>query len=95
MTFPNYLPSILALTSDLSSSTLALSITVFWGAMTLGRLVMIFAVNRVGIWKLFSITVVGQMLTIGLFAASQNATFSFIIIFIAGFIMGGIFSLGS
>lgn len=94
MTFPNYLPSILSMTSPLSASTLALSITVFWGAMTLGRLIMIFVVDRVGIWKLFLITVTGQMITLGLFALSPNHIISFITIFLAGFIMGGIFSLG-
>lgn len=94
MTFPNYLPSILSMTSTLSASTLALSITVFWGAMTLGRLIMIFVVDRVGIWKLFLITVTGQMITLGLFALSPNHIVSFITIFLAGFIMGGIFSLG-
>lgn len=94
MTFPNYLPSILSMTSDLSASTLALSITVFWGAMTLGRLAMIFIVNRVGVWKLFFITVIGQLVTLGLFAISPNHVMSFIVVFLAGFIMGGIFSLG-
>ncbi|GAA0372516.1 MFS transporter [Bacillus horti] len=94
MTFPNYLPSILSMTSTLSASTLALSITVFWGAMTLGRLIMIFIVDRIGIWKLFLITVTGQMITLGLFAMSPNTIISFITIFLAGFIMGGIFALG-
>lgn len=94
MTFPNYLPTIMAMTSNLSNATIALSITVFWGAMTVGRLLMIFIVNRFRIWNLFIVMVVGQMVSIGLFALSPNATFSFIVIFIAGILMGGIFSLG-
>lgn len=94
MTFPNYLPTIMAMTSNLSNATVALSITVFWGAMTVGRLLMIFIVNRFRIWNLFMGMVVGQMVSIGLFALSPNATFSFIVIFIAGILMGGIFSLG-
>lgn len=94
MTFPNYLPSILSMTSDLSSSTLALSITVFWGAMTIGRLVLIFIVDKVGIAKLFFIAVTGQLITLGLFALSTHYLISFVVIFIAGLLMGGIFSLG-
>ncbi|GAF11471.1 glucose/mannose:H+ symporter GlcP [Bacillus sp. JCM 19045] len=94
MTFPNYLPSIMAMTSDLSEAALALSITVFWGAMTLGRFIIIFIVDRIGIAKLFFISVTGQVITLGLFALSSNLVISFIVIFIAGLLMGGIFSLG-
>ncbi|GAB2534678.1 MFS transporter [Gracilibacillus alcaliphilus] len=94
MTFPNYLPSILSMTSDLSSSALALSITVFWGAMTFGRLLMILIIDRVDIRKLFFVTVFGQMIFLGLFALSPHIVFSYIVIFFAGLIMGGIFALG-
>ncbi|TSB47342.1 MFS transporter [Alkalicoccobacillus porphyridii] len=94
MTFPNYLPSILSLTSDLSPAVLALSITIFWGAMTIGRLIMFFIVERVGFYRLFVISVIGQMVTLGLFAASPHYIVSFIVIFFAGLLMGGIFSLG-
>lgn len=94
MTFPNYLPSILSMTSDLSSSALALSITVFWGAMTFGRLLMILIIDRVDIRKLFFVTVFGQMIFLGLFALSPHVVFSYIVIFFAGLIMGGIFALG-
>ncbi|WP_078394368.1 MFS transporter [Shouchella patagoniensis] len=94
MTFPNYLPSILSMTSELSASILALSITVFWGAMTFGRIIMIFIVEKVGIAKLFFITVIGQFVTLGLFAASPHYIVSFVVIFFAGLLMGGIFSLG-
>lgn len=84
----------MAMTSDLSEAALALSITVFWGAMTLGRFIIIFIVDRIGIAKLFFISVTGQVITLGLFALSSNLVISFIVIFIAGLLMGGIFSLG-
>ncbi|PAE80594.1 hypothetical protein CHH77_16395 [Shouchella clausii] len=94
MTFPNYLPSILAMTSDLSPSVLALSITVFWGAMTIGRMVMVFVVGKVNVATLFLLAVFGQLATLGLFAISPHYIISFIVIFFAGLLMGGIFSLG-
>ncbi|TDQ41199.1 MFS transporter [Aureibacillus halotolerans] len=94
MTFPNYLPSILSMSSELSPSTLALSITVFWGAMTIGRMVMTFIIGRFGFTKLFAICCTGQFITLGLFALSPNVTISFIVIFFVGLTMGGIFSLG-
>lgn len=94
MTFPNYLPSILGLTSDLSPSILALSITVFWGAMTIGRFIMFFTVERLGFSRCFIVCVLGQMITLGLFSASSHYMMSYIVIFFAGLLMGGIFSLG-
>ncbi|MDQ0207313.1 MFS transporter [Alkalicoccobacillus murimartini] len=94
MTFPNYLPSILSMTSDLTPAILAISITVFWGAMTIGRFIMFFTIERIGISRLFVITVIGQLVTLGLFAASPHYIISFIVIFFAGLLMGGIFSLG-
>ncbi|KYG25610.1 MFS transporter [Alkalihalobacillus trypoxylicola] len=94
MTFPNYLPSILGMMSNLSDSVLALSITVFWGAMTIGRIIMIFIIDRVGFPRLFFITTLGQTVTLGLFALSPHYIISFLVIFVAGLLMGGIFSLG-
>ncbi|WP_263707737.1 MFS transporter [Shouchella tritolerans] len=94
MTFPNYLPSILAMTSDLSPSVLALSITVFWGAMTIGRMIMVFVVGKVNVATLFLLAVFGQLAMLGLFAISPHYIIRFIVIFFAGLLMGGIFSLG-
>lgn len=48
MVLPNYLPTILSITTDLGASSLALSITVFWAAMTIGRLLMTFIINKIG-----------------------------------------------
>ena len=94
MSFPNYMPSILAMTSDLSPSILAISITVFWGAMTLGRLIITFIVEQVGYTKLFIVCCSGQLVTLGLFAVSPHYVMSYIVIFFAGLLMGGVFSLG-
>ncbi|KRG09687.1 hypothetical protein ACA29_20815 [Lederbergia galactosidilytica] len=53
MVLPNYLPTILHKTTQLEASSLALSITVFWLAMTIGRMFMTFIVDRIGYTKLF------------------------------------------
>lgn len=94
MTLPNYMPSILGMTSDLSPSILALSITVFWGAMTIGRLIITFTVEQIGFAKLFIVCCTGQLITLGFFAASPHYIMSYIVIFFAGLLMGGVFSLG-
>ncbi|WHY88598.1 MFS transporter [Neobacillus novalis] len=94
MTFPNYLPTILRKTTDLGESALAISITVFWGAMTIGRLSMAVIIDKIGYRSLLIICCIGQFGSISGFALSTSATMSFISIFFAGLLMGGIFSIG-
>lgn len=94
MVLPNYLPTILSKTTGLSASTLAMSITVFWAAMTIGRMSMTFIIDRIGYHKLFVISCIGQFLSLILFASSTSVTVSYIAIFLTGLLMGGIFSIG-
>lgn len=94
MVLPNYLPTIMSKTTNLDASTLALSITVFWAAMTIGRISMTGIIDRIGYSKLFIICCIGQFLTILMFAYSTSVIFSFISIFLTGLLMGGVFSIG-
>lgn len=94
MVLPNYLPTILSKTTDLDASTLALSITVFWAAMTIGRISMTGIIDRIGYSKLFVICCTGQFFTILMFAYSTTVLFSFLSIFLTGLFMGGVFSVG-
>ncbi|WP_318616232.1 MFS transporter [Sporosarcina sp. YIM B06819] len=94
MVLPNYLPTIMSKTTSLDASTLALSITVFWAAMTLGRISMTGIIDRIGYSKLFVICCIGQFITLLMFAYSTSAMFSFISIFLTGLLMGGVFSIG-
>src|SRR5690625_4592691 len=94
MVLPNYLPTILNITTTLGASALALSITVFWAAMTIGRLIMTFTIDRIGYGKLFVICCLGQLFSLLLFAISPTVMIGFIAIFLTGLLMGGIFSIG-
>ncbi|MFJ7935256.1 MFS transporter [Sporosarcina sp. NPDC096371] len=94
MVLPNYLPTIMSKTTNLDASTLALSITVFWAAMTLGRISMTGIIDRIGYSKLFIICCIGQFFSLLMFAYSTSVMFSFISIFLTGLLMGGIFSIG-
>ncbi|WP_342507299.1 MFS transporter [Sporosarcina sp. FSL K6-2383] len=94
MVLPNYLPTILSKTTDLDASALAISITVFWAAMTIGRISMTGIIDRIGYSKLFVICCIGQFFTIMMFAYSTSVAFSFISIFLTGLLMGGVFSMG-
>lgn len=94
MTFPNYLPTILSKTTALGESALALSITVFWAAMTVGRLAMTPIIDRIGYHKLFVISCIGQLGSILILAMAPSVAISFVAIFLTGLFMGGIFSIG-
>lgn len=94
MVLPNYLPTILSKTTNLDASTLALSITVFWLAMTIGRLCMTFIIDKIGYAKLFIISCIGQFFSLIIFALSPSVVISYIAIFLTGLLMGGIFSIG-
>ncbi|MCJ7841988.1 MFS transporter [Lederbergia sp. NSJ-179] len=94
MVLPNYLPTILHKTTQLDASTLALSITVFWLAMTIGRMTMTVIVDRIGYTKLFVISCIGQFVGLTIFALSPSIWMSYIAIFFTGLLMGGIFSIG-
>ncbi|MBS4201908.1 MFS transporter [Bacillus sp. FJAT-49732] len=94
MVLPNYLPTILGKTTNLDASFLALSITVFWLAMTIGRLCMTFIIDKIGYIKLFIISCIGQFFALIIFAVSPTAIISYVAIFLTGLLMGGIFSIG-
>lgn len=94
MVLPNYLPTIMSKTTNLEASSLALSITVFWLAMTIGRLCMTFIIDKIGYTKLFIYSCIGQFFALIIFAVSPSAIVSFIAIFLTGLLMGGIFSIG-
>lgn len=94
MVLPNYLPTILHKTTQLDASSLALSITVFWLAMTIGRMLMTFIVDRIGYTKLFVVSCIGQFLGLFVFALSPSIWISYGAIFFTGLLMGGIFSIG-
>ncbi|KRG12052.1 MFS transporter [Lederbergia galactosidilytica] len=94
MVLPNYLPTILHKTTQLEASSLALSITVFWLAMTIGRMFMTFIVDRIGYTKLFVVSCIGQFLGLIVFALSPSIWISYGAIFFTGLLMGGIFSIG-
>src|SRR5690625_1285347 len=94
MVLPNYLPKILSHTTDLNSYSLSMSITVFWLAMTFGRMAMTFVIDRIGYHRLFVISCVGQFLSLILFASTSSVVMSFVAIFLTGLLMGGIFSIG-
>src|SRR5690625_156690 len=94
MVLPTSLPTILSVTTMFMISARAFSIMVFWGAITIGRLVMAFIIDRIGYGRLFVVCCLGQLFSLIIFAISPTKVVGFMAIFLAGLFMGGIFSIG-
>lgn len=94
MSFANYLPTILHKTTEVNEAAAAIGISVFWGAMVLGRLGVGFIVNKIGHGKLLLISTAGTTLCFTLLSFSSYAGLSYLVIVLTGFAMAGIFSIG-
>lgn len=93
MSFVHYLPSLLVNNSDLSDSTAALSLSIFWGAMVVGRMVSGHAADRWGGGVYMLVTCI---VTAGLFilmGGLESVWATFVITFCAGLSMSGMFAI--
>ncbi|MBB6633226.1 MFS transporter [Cohnella thailandensis] len=93
MSYVHYLPSMLVQENGLSDAAAATSISVFWAAMTLGRLVSGHIADRIsGGMYLFWGTAIGALCFL-LMALTGGTTEMFIFSFIAGFAFSGLFAI--
>lgn len=94
MSFAHYLPSMLVQTGGVSEAGAALALSVFWGAMTLGRLVAGQLADRFGgaAYLIVSCSVcAGAFILMSLLSESVVATMA--LSFVAGFAMSGLFAI--
>ncbi|THF77152.1 MFS transporter [Cohnella fermenti] len=94
MSFVHYLPSMLVQENGLSDASAALSISAFWVAMTLGRLISGQLADRIGGGMYL---LLGSALGAACFlvmALSGGTTEMFVFSFIAGFAFSGLFAIG-
>ncbi|MFC5703236.1 MFS transporter [Cohnella faecalis] len=93
MSFVHYLPSVLVQDSGMTESAAALILSVYWGAMTLGRMVAGHAADRWGgaaylIWMCVACAVFSLVMGVW-----QGATSTFVFTFLAGIAMSGMFAI--
>ncbi|WEK54345.1 MAG: MFS transporter [Candidatus Cohnella colombiensis] len=93
MSFVHYLPSLLVQDYALSDSTAALSLSVFWGAMVIGRMVSGHAADRWGSKTYMLVTCVSAALLFAVMAGVSNVTGTFVLTFLAGLAMSGMFAV--
>lgn len=93
MSFVHYLPSLLVHNNGLSDSMASLSLSVFWGAMVIGRIVSGHAADRWGGGAYMLITCVSAAVLFILLGGLESVWATFILTFLAGLAMSGMFAI--
>lgn len=93
MSFIHYLPSLLVINNGLSDSTASLSLSLFWGAMALGRVVSGQAADRWGGAAYMLFTCIAAAVVFVLMGGLENTWATFILTFLAGLAMSGMFAI--
>ncbi|MBP1992514.1 MFS transporter [Paenibacillus eucommiae] len=93
MSMANFLPSMLIEQFPVTQSAAAISVTIFWLAMALGRIVAGSLSNRVGYAKFLIWASVGTVLSLCLLLAATTYMMNLVIVFAIGLFMAGIFSI--
>ncbi|RED51197.1 MFS transporter [Cohnella lupini] len=93
MSFIHYLPSLLVNNNGLSDSTASLSLSIFWGAMVIGRLVSGHAADRWGGGAYMLATCVAAAVFFVLMGGLESVWATFVLTFLAGLAMSGMFAI--
>jgi FHS family glucose/mannose:H+ symporter-like MFS transporter len=92
MSFIHYLPSLLVINNGLSDSTASLSLSIFWGAMVIGRLVSGHAADRWGGAAYLLATCIATAILFILMGGLESVWAMFVMTFCAGLSMSGMFA---
>ncbi|KIL34546.1 MFS transporter [Cohnella kolymensis] len=93
MSFIHYLPSLLVENNGLTESAAALSLSIFWGAMVLGRLVAGHAADRWGGAAYLLATCIAAAVLFMLMGGLESVGALFVLTFGAGLAMSGMFAV--
>jgi FHS family glucose/mannose:H+ symporter-like MFS transporter len=93
MSFIHYLPSLLVHNNGLSDSTASLSLSIYWGAMVIGRLVSGHVADRWGGAAYLLATCIITVILFILMGGLESVWATFILTFCAGLSMSGMFAI--
>ncbi|WP_240703076.1 MFS transporter [Cohnella luojiensis] len=93
MSFIHYLPSLLVNNNGLSESTASLSLSIFWGAMVLGRLVSGHAADRWGGGTYMLATCISAAVLFVMMGGLESVWATFVLTFLTGLAMSGMFAV--
>lgn len=93
MSFVHYLPSLLVQADGLSDATATLALSVFWGAMTIGRFVAGNVADRFGGGTYLLGSCLAAAVIFLLMSLTGGATAMFVLTFFAGLFLSGMFAI--
>lgn len=93
MSFVNFLPSLLIEKLGTDKSTAALSVTLFWMAMTVGRVFCGVIAERISYGRYVLWSCAASLVLISLFAITGQLSVMFVLILLFGLFMSGLFSI--
>lgn len=93
MSFIHYLPSLLVINNGLSDSAASLSLSIYWGAMVIGRMVSGNAADRWGGGAYMLVTCIATAVLFVMMGGLESVWATFILTFLAGLAMSGMFAI--
>lgn len=93
MSFIHYLPSLLVQNNGLSDSAASLSLSIFWGAMVIGRIVSGHAADRWGGGVYMLVTCISAAVVFILMGGLDSVWATFLLTFLGGLAMSGMFAI--
>ncbi|BBI30794.1 MFS transporter [Cohnella abietis] len=93
MSLTHYLPSMLVNNNGLSDSTAALSLSIFWGAMVVGRLFAGHTADRWGGAAYLLVTCIVTAILFIIMGGMDSVWATYILVFLAGLAMSGMFAI--
>jgi FHS family glucose/mannose:H+ symporter-like MFS transporter len=89
----NYLPSVFTEKLSLSGPTATLSVTAYWVAMVMGRLVAGAIAEKTSYFRFLSVTVAGTVVTLAALGLAGGVLSSFAFVLASGLLMAGMFAV--
>ncbi|MBH5320524.1 MFS transporter [Paenibacillus sp. GSMTC-2017] len=93
MSFSNYLPSILITRTGMSESGATAALSIFWGAVVVGRLFAGILAEKLGYAKYLLLTTIGAVLVFGLLVVIEEQGWMLVLIASSGLCFSGIFGI--
>lgn len=93
MSFSNYLPSILITRSGAGEAGAAAALSIFWGAVVLGRMFAGVIADRIGYGKYLTISTIGAVAVFVLMTFAGSLTWMLALIALSGLCFSGVFGI--
>lgn len=87
----NYLPSLMLETGMADAATAPISVTVFWAAMIIGRMIAGYEAERIGYRRYLFIHWISMIVLLSLFALNRSSAIGYLLIVLLGLMLSGLY----